>query len=107
MLDAVFTGHPSFLEIPRDVGRITVPTSFAVPERDHHVRVPRDTDVISRIMEGLPEAQRGEVRIYEACAHGFCVRADPLSGDVTKQAVEAEDQAVDWFNLKLGAKLSK
>lgn len=107
MVDAAFTGHPSFLDLPRDIGRITVPTSFALPERDHHIKVPRDSDVISRMVEDLPEAQRGEVKVYMACAHGFCVRADPLSGDVTKQAGEAEDQAIAWFNAKLGAKLSK
>lgn len=107
MVDAAFTGHPSFLEVPRDIGSITVPTSFALPEKDHHIHVPRDSDVVSRILEGLPEEQRGEVRIYEGCAHGFCVRADPLSGDVTRQAVEAEDQAIAWFDAKLVVKPSK
>lgn len=100
-------GHPSFLALPRDVARITVPTSFALPAGDHHVKVPRDSDVVRRILEeelpGDRRGPRGEVRIYEGCAHGFCVRADPLSGDVARQAAEAEDQAVAWFNAKMGA----
>lgn len=106
MLDAAFVGHPSFLELPGDIDKITVPTFFAVPEKDHHVKVPKDTDMITKIMERKSNAQRGQVKIYEGCAHGFCVRADPMSGDVTKQAVEAEDQAISWFNTKLGIKAS-
>lgn len=114
LLDAAFTGHPSFLEVPRDIARITVPTAFALPDGDHHVKVPRDSDVVRQILAedmelpgGEGRGPRGEVRIYEACAHGFCVRADPLSGDVTKQAAEAEDQAIAWFDAKLGARFSR
>lgn len=104
LIDAAFTGHPAHLEIPRDISRITVPTSFALAERDHHVKVPGDSDVATRIIEGLPANQRGEVRVYNNCAHGFCTRADPLSGDITRQAAEAETQAVEWFTLKLRSK---
>lgn len=106
MLDAAFVGHPSFLDLPGDVNKINIATFFAVPEKDHHVKVPKDTDMIRKIIKEKPDAQRGEVKVYEGCAHGFCVRADPLSGDVTKQAVEAEDQAIAWFNNKLAIKAS-
>lgn len=104
MLDAAFTGHPSSISIPEDFEKMTVPTSFAIPEKDHHVKAPKDTDLLTEIMERKPESQRGEVRIYADCAHGFCVRGDVfgLAGDVSKQASEAEDQAIAWFNLKLG-----
>lgn len=68
--------------------------------------MPEHSDVIMKNMEGKPETQRGEVRIYGSCAHGFCVRADPLSGDVTKQAEEAEDQAIAWFDSQLGFRKS-
>lgn len=55
-------------------------------------------------MDGKPEGQRGEFKVYAGCAHGFCVRGDVfgLAEDVSKQASEAEDQAIAWFNLKLG-----
>ncbi|KAG8157629.1 hypothetical protein KVR01_012671 [Diaporthe batatas] len=105
LYDAGFTGHPSFLEVPKDLERIAVPISFAVPEYDNQLKVPRDTDVLSRIMEGRPEATKGEVKVYEKVGHGFCVRADMKVDDVAKSAAEAEDQAIAWFNAKLGKAL--
>lgn len=102
MVDAAFIGHPISVDIPRDFDKITVPTSFAIPQEDHHIRAPRDTDVLLGILESKPVAERGEVRVYERCAHGFCARADFSSaGSVEQQAVDAEDQAVAWFNSKL------
>ncbi|KAI3401491.1 hypothetical protein diail_10925 [Diaporthe ilicicola] len=101
MYDAGFTGHPSFLEVPKDIERIAVPVSFAVPEKDNQLKVPHDTDIIDRIFEGRPEATKGEVRVYEKVGHGFCVRADMALQDVAAEAVEAENQAIAWFNAKL------
>lgn len=105
LLDAGFIGHPSFLDIPKDVEKIARPISWAVPEMDHHITVPQTTDMIAKIVDNKPDEQKGELKIYYGCRHGFCVRADVLSaGDVTNQAVEAEDQAIEWFNAKLEPK---
>ncbi|KAF3761430.1 alpha/beta-hydrolase [Cryphonectria parasitica EP155] len=97
LLDAAFVGHPSFFEHPRDAELITVPTSFAVPERDHQIKVPAVSDEIARILEG----KGGELKVYENCGHGFCVRADFLEGDVASQAAAAENQATTWFTSHL------
>lgn len=102
MLKAGFVGHPGFLEIPKDVEKITVPIAWAIPELDHHLKVPEVSDVITKIVENKPEEQRGQVKIYPDCHHGFCVRAQMVAGDISKQVVEAEDQAISWFNTKLG-----
>lgn len=108
MLDAAFTGHPSSVNIPEDFEKITVPTSFAIPEKDHHIKAPKDTDLLREIMARKPEGQRGEIKVYLGSAHGFCVRGDVfgLAGDVSRQASDAEDQAIAWFNSKLGIKPS-
>lgn len=103
MLDAAFIGHPLAINIPNDIEKMTVPTSFVIPAGDHHVKVPKETDVIRTIMESKPEAQRGEVNVYLGCYHGFCNRSDFVTpGSVEQQAVEAEDQAIAWLNSKLG-----
>lgn len=105
LLDAGFVGHPSFLEIPRDVDKIAVPISWALADQDHHLTVPQMTDAIATTVENKPDEQKGEVRIYKGCRHGFCVRVDVFSGDTagfTSQAIEAEDQAIAWFDAKLG-----
>lgn len=104
MLDAAFVGHPVSVDVPGDFEGITVPTAFAVPEGDHHVKVPVDTDLIRRILDSKSAAQRGEVKVYAGCAHGFCTRSDFVTvGSVESQAVEAEEQAIAWFDSKLVA----
>lgn len=103
MLDAAFIAHPIDVDIPSDFENMTVPTSFAMPERDHHVKAPTDTDLLRKIMASKPAAQRGEVKVFAGCAHGFCTRSDFVSaGSVERQALEAEDQAIAWFDSKLG-----
>lgn len=108
MYDAGFTGHPSFLDVPKDIQKVAIPISFAVGEKDNQLSVPMDTDVISRIMEEKMERERGEVRVYQGCGHGFCVRADPTAEDgfVATKATEAEDQAIAWFKVKLPEQLA-
>lgn len=97
LIDAAFTAHPSFLSIPGDIEKIKVPVSFACPEDDNQV-TPLKIESIRSIVEKLPAASRGEVRVYENTGHGFAVRADLKVPDVAKQADEAENQAVAWFH---------
>lgn len=109
LLDAGFIGHPSFLEIPNDVEKLAVPVSWALAEQDHHIKVPQMTDTIAKIVENKSDEHKGEVKIYNGCRHGFCVRVDVLAGDVNgfaNQAGEAEDQAIEWFKAKFGSQSS-
>ncbi|KAK1141569.1 hypothetical protein N8T08_008984 [Aspergillus melleus] len=95
LINAGFTGHPSLLGIPGEIEKITIPTSFAMGELDHAVKMPQ----VMHIKE-IVETRNGvgEVKVYYGAGHGFCVRADTALEDADKQAVEAEDQALDWFN---------
>lgn len=95
LINAGFTGHPSLLELPGDVEKITIPTSFAMGELDRVVRMPQ-VNQIKEIVETRNGV--GEVKIYYGAGHGFCVRADSALDNADKQAAEAEDQALDWFN---------
>ncbi|KAK3682259.1 Alpha/Beta hydrolase protein [Podospora appendiculata] len=103
LIDAAFTGHPSRLALPADIAALTRPVSFAIPEKDNQVS-PEQAAMIRGIVEALPAEAKGEVVVYEDCAHGFCVRADLKFKDseVARQAAEAEDQCIAWFNAKLG-----
>lgn len=93
LIDAAFTGHPSMLhDIPDEVGRIRIPTSFAIGDQDLALREKQ----IEQIRRALDQ-DRGEVRIYPGAGHGFCVRADHVLVDAERQASEAEDQAISWF----------
>lgn len=99
LIDAGFTGHPSMLDIPGDIEKMTQPVSFAVGTEDS--ALPAATvEQIKKIVEGKPEGQKGEVKSYEKAGHGFAVRADTKNNETAKQANEAEDQCIAWFNLR-------
>ncbi|KAF2401121.1 dienelactone hydrolase family protein [Trichodelitschia bisporula] len=102
LVDAVFTGHPSMLDMPGDFEKLVRPVSVAVGDGDNHIN-PAAAEQIMGILEGLPEGAKGELRVYEKCAHGFCIRADVKFEDVAKAAAEAEDQCIAWFDKHLQA----
>ncbi|CAM1503151.1 Fc.00g079270.m01.CDS01 [Cosmosporella sp. VM-42] len=102
LIDAAFTGHPSFLSLPGDAEKIVVPVSFAIGDRDNQVSV-EQAKKIKAIVEAKPEASRGELRIYDDISHGFCVRAALEVEGVAEKAAEAEDQCISWFNAHFKA----
>lgn len=66
LIDAGFAGHPSLLEVPADIEKMVVPVSFAIGEDDHRLKE-ADRAKIKEIVEGKPEGQKGEVRVYPKC----------------------------------------
>ncbi|CAG7917643.1 unnamed protein product [Penicillium olsonii] len=96
LINAGFTGHPSFLEIPNEIEKINIPVSFALGDKDMVVKPPQIKQ-IQEVFEKEGKSEMGEVRVYEGAGHGFCVRADLVLSDATKQADEAESQALAWF----------
>ncbi|KAI9371015.1 Alpha/Beta hydrolase protein [Aspergillus egyptiacus] len=97
LIDAGFTGHPSLLALPGDIEKISVPVSFALGEVDSYLNAEK-IGVIQKVMQEKEEELGGEVRVYIGAGHGFCIRADTALEDSSRQAGEAEDQAVDFFN---------
>ncbi|KAK1252974.1 hypothetical protein MKX08_004161 [Trichoderma sp. CBMAI-0020] len=97
LIDAGFTGHPSLLSLPADINSLTLPVSFALADQDTHLPVEK-AEGIKTIVEAKPESARGEVVVYANCSHGFCVRVDQKFTEVAKQADDATDQAIAWFN---------
>ncbi|RSL39879.1 hypothetical protein CEP54_016240 [Fusarium duplospermum] len=101
VMDVVFTGHPSLLSIPADIEQIELLVSFAVGDDDMALSVDQ-CERIKAIVEAKPESQRGEVKIYPGCGHGFCVRADARLEEAAEPANEAEDQCIAWFKKHFG-----
>lgn len=85
------------LSLPADINNLTLPVAFALADQDSNLSVEK-AEEIKAIVEAKPESARGEVKIYSNCSHGFCVRVDQKFEDVMKQADEATDQAIAWFN---------
>lgn len=85
------------MSLPADINSLTLPVAFALADQDSNLSVEK-AEQIKTIVEAKPESARGEVKIYPNCSHGFCVRADQKFDDVVKQADEATDQCIAWFN---------
>ena len=100
LFDAGFTGHPSLLTLPDDVENLVVPTSFAIGDRDNYVSVAQ-CGHLKGILQRKPDDQKGELKVYVGAGHGFCIRIDNRDEDVSRQAAEAEDQCIEWFDSKL------
>ncbi|KAM7185440.1 protein AIM2 [Naviculisporaceae sp. PSN 640] len=108
LIDAVFTGHPSALDIPTEIENLAVPVSFAIPEKDNQVTKEKAEMIRQAIEKRRKEGDGpvGEMTVYENCGHGFCVRADLKykDGEIARQASLAEDQAIAWFEKHLTRK---
>jgi len=101
LVDAVFTGHPSQLDIPVEIEKVKQPLSIAVGDKDNVVG-PAQVNRIKTILAEKKEI-KSDVVVYPGAGHGFCVRADPLNKNVIQQAMDAEDQAIKWFEQQFGA----
>jgi dienelactone hydrolase len=95
LIDAGFTAHPSFLSLFVDIEKMTVPVSFALGDKDTMIS-PEQAKQLERIVMSKPDGQKGECRMYAGYGHGFACRVD-IKNDDPKGAVEAEAQALAWF----------
>lgn len=99
LIDAGFTGHPSFLDLPGDIEKVTIPVSIAVGDKDNQIKA-HHMPKIKELLEGKPEGAKGAIRVYEDATHGFALRAALDMEDLAKKATEAEDQCISWFNTR-------
>jgi dienelactone hydrolase len=102
LIDVGFTGHPSNLEIPGDLEKVILPLSIAHPSKDIGIKEEQ-----FKVLDGILKKKEDvdtEVVVYDGATHGFCVRSDQYA-DEAKFAVEAEVQAINWFNkhFKIGS----
>lgn len=94
LLNCVFTAHPSYIEVPKDLDAISVPTSVVVGDQDMAMKTPQ----ILKMKEIL-EAKEGafECVILPGAKHGFAVRTHPEDKHEVECAEKAEVQAISWF----------
>jgi dienelactone hydrolase len=97
LIDAAFTAHPSNLEVPGDIEKVKLPLSIAQPESDMALK-PAQYALFTEILGRLQKEENvsWEVIEYKGTTHGFGVRADESKNEA-KQAAEAEEQAIKWF----------
>jgi len=97
--DCGFTAHPSQLTIPDDIQKVKLPLSVATAGIDMGLSLEK-ADELRKILEGLTKKNQGEheYALYDGAHHGFAVRGSKTDEKESKQGLEAEDQAINWFN---------
>lgn len=95
LVDAAFTAHPALLDVAADVGAVRLPLSISVGDCDVVMPLARVRE--ARLMLEKNQPDRSEVVIVERATHGFAVRGNVEDREEMRQAQEAQDQAVRWF----------
>ena len=103
LADAFFSAHASNVVMPADIEGVTMNLSFAMGDKDivmNLKQVQQAQEILAR-----KEDVDSEVVIYAGAKHGFAVRASRTKPDAqeTKQAEEAERQAIAWFQRRFAA----
>lgn len=95
LCDAHFMAHPSNLRVPVDFENVKLPLSLAIGDRDFVMSLQQAQEA-EAVLRRQPEV-KSEVVIYPGAGHGFAVRADLGNEKVTQQALDAEDQAIKFW----------
>ena len=103
MIDVGFTAHPSKMKFPDEWEAVKKPLSVAIGDVDLGIKIDMVKDIKALLEK--KEDTLCELIIYPGAKHGFAVRADPKDEGQTKSAMEAETQALAWFQkwFALGA----
>jgi dienelactone hydrolase len=84
LVDAAFSGHPSFVSIPKDVYSLSCPQSIAVASTDT-VFSPKMAAEVEKLWRD--DDQETEIVIYEGAKHGFCIRGN-MNNEKEKEDME-------------------
>ena len=103
LADAFFVAHPSNLTIPQDIADVKRNLSIAIGDDDSVMPI-KNVQAARKILADKGDVD-SEVVIYPGAKHGFSIRASRWQPDSkeTKQAEEAENQAIAWFRREFDA----
>ena len=96
LIDAGFTAHPSATKLPDDIERLQKPLSIANGTQDFQLTVSKMEQV--KEIFARKEPGKYELVVYEGAKHGFAVRGNPKVERELKWGLDAEDQAIAWFD---------
>lgn len=98
LVDCAFTAHPSMLRMPRDWEMVHQPLSVANGDVD--MMMSRE-QVQQAVMILEADKDNCEFRVYPGAFHGFGTRANPADEKQKEYSMQAQDQAVRWFQKYL------
>ncbi|KAH6974215.1 dienelactone hydrolase [Ilyonectria sp. MPI-CAGE-AT-0026] len=96
LADAFFTAHPSKVDVVQDIGKVRHNLSIAIGDDDAVMGINQVRQAESILASIDVDTS---VVIYPGAKHGFSIRASRAKPDSkeTRQAQEAEEQAIAWF----------
>ena len=103
LADAFFVAHPSNVDPIQDFGKISSNLSMAIGDDDGVMGI-KQVQKAQTVLTDKVDVE-SEVVIYPGAKHGFSIRASRANPDSkeTKQAEEAEKQAIAWFQRRFAA----
>ena len=103
LADAFFTAHPSSINIPQDIAHVKGNLSIAIGDDDGVMDI-KQVRAAQKILADKGDVD-SELVIYPGAKHGFSIRASRAQPDSkeTRQAEEAEKQAISWFQRRFEA----
>lgn len=101
VVDCVFAAHPSYITVPAEVQAVNIPMSVIVGDMDMVLKYAQALEM-KRVLEGKNTADgkgegRYEMIILEGAKHGFAIRTHPHDETEMAMAMQAEEQALNWF----------
>jgi len=97
LVECGFTAHSSALDIPADLEKVVQPLSIAHASLDFALG-PAAFKTMKQVMD---QKSHCELVVYEGAKHGFAVRGNPNDEKEKRQGMEAEEQALRWFEKHL------
>ena len=103
LADAIFTAHPSNVSVPQDIEHVKRNLSIAIGDDDGVMGIKQVREA-EAILARKTDVE-SEVVVYPGAKHGFSIRASRAKPDSkeTRQAEEAEKQAIAWFQRNFAA----
>lgn len=103
LADAIFTAHPSSVDVTTDINNVARNLSIAIGDDDGvmGIKQVRQAEAILTAKSDIDT----EVVVYPGAKHGFSIRASRHKPDSieTQQATQAEEQAIAWFRRQFDA----
>ncbi|RVD86218.1 uncharacterized protein DFL_004506 [Arthrobotrys flagrans] len=96
LIDFAYAGHPSRIEIPKEIDELQTPMSVAMGTEDYMNPMEFSNQMKEMLEKKGGRAVGSELVFYEGGNHGFACRADLKNERLKECADAAEDHFVRW-----------
>lgn len=93
LIDCAFTAHPSFISIPSDIEKVSLPLSVCIGDTDLGISA-KGVKSLAAVLEGKKVC---ECVVLKGAKHGFALRSCVVDELQRGYAEVAERQALEWF----------